>query len=345
MKHHEREYFISRIRSGFYHFKFRGKSIKVLTPTIEDEFFINQAYKDCYEESVSRGIKTQEQMTEWLLVRGLLTEEDQSRKESFASDIEKLQIGIYQSFTDIKKREAIRMYLRAAEKGLRDCQTKNSKFFSNTCEGLSSVEKMYETMRLCSYTDGEKVDFSKISLEEVTNLCFSKILNDKTIRDLARNDPWRTIWILNESGNINLFDNKDRELSIDQKNLLIWSKTYDNTYESMDVPPDYVIEDDDMLDGWFLVQKKEREEKKMKDNVDNNLSDKIGSADEVMIMAKDRDEAHRINNMNSVQAKAIKRNRQAQIQKEGKVNQLNFRDEKLKIQNRANEQYKGKFRR
>ena len=36
--------------------------------------------------------------------------------------------------------------------------------------------------------------------------------------------------------------------------IVIWSKMYDNVQESIDAPIQSVMEDDDALDGWFIVQ-------------------------------------------------------------------------------------------
>ena len=45
---------------------------------------------------------------------------------------------------------------------------------------------------------------------------------------------------------------------IDQKNILILSRMYDNVQESLDCPADDIMQDDDMLDGWFIHQKNKK---------------------------------------------------------------------------------------
>jgi hypothetical protein len=46
---------------------------------------------------------------------------------------------------------------------------------------------------------------------------------------------------------------------------------YDNVYESMECPPDEVIKDDDMLDGWFIQQHKDREKKLKEKSTDEKF--------------------------------------------------------------------------
>lgn len=345
MEQHEREYFISRIRSGKYNIDIFGKRATVLTPTIEQEFDINQAYQDCYYESINNGVKTQEEMHQWILERGLWTPEEELKIETIKSDIDKLRLEIYKALNDQRKKEAIRLYLRAAEKELNKCYQKKEKYFVNTCEGLAAIEKIHEFIKLCTFIDGKPCDFNEYSLEHVSNLYYSQILKERQVRELARTEPWKTVWVLHQSNSLRLFANVDRELSIDQKNILIWSKMYDNVHESMDAPPEFVIKDDDMLDGWFIMQKQKRDEEKQNTNIDNALNPNVASKEEIFLMANNKEDAKRINDMNSTNAKMIKIQRQKVINQKGEAGQLDFKDERIKISEQSNKQFKGKFRR
>ena len=40
MKQHEREYFISRVRTGIYYVDHEDIRLKIYTPSIDDEFYI-----------------------------------------------------------------------------------------------------------------------------------------------------------------------------------------------------------------------------------------------------------------------------------------------------------------
>ena len=44
MKQHERDYFVSRIRNGKYRIQIFKQELEILSPTIEDEYYINKAY-------------------------------------------------------------------------------------------------------------------------------------------------------------------------------------------------------------------------------------------------------------------------------------------------------------
>ena len=164
MKQHEREYFISRIRSGFYLVKFNHSAIKILTPTLDDEFSIHQAYMDSFNESLGKGLKTEDQMVEWMKERGLWSQEDEEKIKGLEKDIERLKLEIYQAANNNKLKQQIRLYLRAGEKQLSKMIDKKSKYFLNTCEGIASTEKIYEMLKLCSYDGSDPCDFEAISI-------------------------------------------------------------------------------------------------------------------------------------------------------------------------------------
>jgi len=345
MKQHEREYFVSRVRSGFYDIKHKESLITVLTPSIDDEFYINQAYMDSYNKSLEKGLKTEDEMIEWMMERNLWLEEDEERIKGLNKDLERLKLEIYQAANNDKLKKQIRLYLRAGERQLLEMSEKKSRYFLNTCEGIASTEKVYETLRRCAYNSSDLCNFDIIPIDVIANKYFRLMLTQTQIRELARTDPWRSIWAINDSNAFKLFNNKDRELSIDQKNILVWSRMYDNVQESLDCPPDDVIEDDDMLDGWFIHQKNKREKEKAESELENTMNEKVSNSDEVYIVANSQKDIDRINRLNNPHANMIKKQRESVIKAKGKAGQLDFQDEKLKIRSEQTKQFKDKFRR
>ena len=342
MKQHEREYFISRIRSGKYRIKLSNVSLEVLTPTIDDEFLINEVGLEAYQDAVDDKVKTEEEMLEWMEEKGFWSDEDEEKIKGIEKDIERLKVEIFNNRFNSSMVSKIRLYLRAGEKQLLKIRNKKNKFYQNTCEGVSTSAKVSEYMKRCTFKDGELYDFSEVSAEVISRLYYSLFLNDKTCRELARSEPWKSTWILNESNTFKIFRNKDRELSHDQKNILVWSRMYDNVQESMDCPSEDVINDDDMLDGWFILQRRKREQEKNENELDK-LPPNIANKQEVFLMAKDKKDAQRINSMNSTHAKMIKLEREQTIKSNKGAKQLDFRDEKLKLADSSRQQIKGRF--
>lgn len=346
MKQHEREYFISRLRSGIYTLKINGLTLKIYQPTIEEEFEINQAYQDAYEEAFNEEFITEEQALNFMRERELWTKDDDNKIEGLKKDIERLKVEIFNARNNDTLKEQIRMYIRAGEKQLRKQNEKKSEYFANTCEGLATLEKTFFFLRKCTYLNNSLFDFESISIDEVLNNYYSMILPESTVRELARNEPWRSLWSLNSSNTFHLFSNKDRELSPDQKSILVWSRMYDNIHESMDCPSEDVINDDDMLDGWFIVQRQKREKQHAEAELENSVkNEKIKNASEIFVMAGSKKDAERINNMNDGGGKIVKKQRESLIKQKGSVSQGDFQDEKIKLSSQSTQMYMDRFRR
>jgi len=343
MKQYEREYFVSRIRSGVYIVDYNGVKLKVLPHTIEDEFEANQIYMETFNSAAEDGLKTFDEMHEWIVSKGLWTEKDDEREEGLKKDLEKLRIEIYKARNSHSNRETIRKYIRAGEQQQLEHLTKKHVYQENTCEGLAILEKSLELLRRCTYVGKELFDFGSIDIKDIWGFVNSQTCDDTQLRELARSEPWRSTWSLRESGGYSLFCHNDRELTIEQKNLLMWSRMYDNIQESTDCPSEDVIEDDDMLDGWFLIQQKKRDKEKAESDFDKMNNSKLKNADDIFIMAGSQKDVEKIDSMNDTHGKMTKKERAASLRHKGSMEQHEFRDEKLKLRQQSNQQFKDKF--
>ena len=344
MKQHERDYFVSRIRNGKYRIQIFKKELEILSPTIEDEYYINKAYMDGMESSLYEGFKTNEEMVSWMVEKNLWSYNEDADLKMYQQKVKDLKIDIYNARNSIKLRERVRSEIRNTEFQVSKLNQKKSAYYNNTCEGIATVEKISEFLKRCTFFKGELYDFEELPVDLVSSKYYSLFLTEQQIRELARNEPWRTIWNLNDTNSVLLFNNGDRELSHDQKNIMVWSKMYDNVQESMDCPQDDIIKDDDMLDGWFLVQGKKRDEERSKSEVDN-LNPKVAGSQEVYLMANSKEDRRRIDSLNSFESSVIKKQREQVIKSKGSASQLDFPDEKLKAQRMQTEGMRNQFRR
>jgi alpha-amylase/alpha-mannosidase (GH57 family) len=90
---------------------------------------------------------------------------------------------------------------------------------------------------------------------------------------------------------------------------------YDSAYEHPECPPDNVIEDDDLFDGWMIHQRRESEKNKNKNRTEKILEGKkLDKAGEVFIMANSQEEAQNIYNLNDNTSRHIIRERNTVIQ-------------------------------
>lgn len=347
MKQHEREYFIARVRSGIIKIKLETETLTIYPLSLEQELELQETHLLAYRKAQEDEMLTQDEILENLRERGIWTEQDDNKQNGLEKDIERLKVELFQNKNKSDLVKQIRLYLEAGKKQLNEILNKKNQYFDNSCEGVAQIEKIKKMISLSCYThNNELYDFIEFPIDYIIQLYSYQLLSEKTLRELARSEPWRSTWILKDSNAYELFANKGKQLTQDQRSLLVWSKMYDNVQESMDCPSDDVIEDDDMLDGWFIIQRKKRETERAKSDIEKSTSNsKIANSAEIFVMANNKQDAEKINGVNSIHAQNIKRQRMAVLDKKGEAVDLDFKDQQLKAINQQNEMFKGKFRR
>jgi len=114
--------------------------------------------------------------------------------------------------------------------------------------------------------------------------------------------------------------------------LILWSSMYDNIQESMECPTEEVIADDDMLDGWFILQRRKQKSEKAKSELESKTSNqKIANSDEIMIMTDSAKEAENIHGMNSFGSEMIRQQRLNTVKRLGNATDLDFQDKKIEV--------------
>jgi hypothetical protein len=351
MKQHEREYFTSRIRSGIININLDVINLRIQPITLEEELKIQESYLLAYRKAKQDGFLENDEILENLRTRGVWTAKDDEKEKGLEQDIESLKVQLFQNKNKSDWVQQIKRYLTAGRQQLNEVLEKKHQFFENSCEGIAQVEKAKKLIELSCYKlepDGNlmRYDFSEIPIDHIIKLYGYQLLSEGSIREIARSEPWRSTWVLRDSNAYELFANKGKQLTQDQKSLLVWSRMYDNVQESLDAPSDDVIEDDDMLDGWFIIQRKKRDQEKAKSDIEKATSNsKIANSSEIFVMAHSKKDADRINNSNTFHAQKIKEQRIKLLQNKGAAEDLDFQDQQLKTRQQSNEMYKGKFRR
>ena len=342
MKQHEREFFICRIRSGKLNIKINEQYICIIPPTFDIIMESCEIYNESYEKAYIDGIMDEDENLNFMIEHDLWSFEEEEKIKNIQKDIEKLKMEIYNSRKNEKLIQNIRAYLRAGEKQLFELQGKKNQYHPNTCEGIALADKSAFILKNTTYIDNKLYNFDEFSLSYVMDEYQKSFLSESQCRELARNEPWKSLWIIKDKANIKLFNNPpDTDLTYNQKNIVIWSQMYDNVQESLECPSKEVIEDDDMLDGWFITQSKKRDQENAQKEFENNTkSDKIKNASEVFMMASNKREIDTIESMNTTHNQVVKKQRFNLLKNKTQVEQNEFMDEKLSLQTQINSQFK-----
>lgn len=174
-------------------------------------------------------------------------------------------------------------------------------------------------------SDLDNIDNNKF--DKITSAITQHMISIEAYKRIARHESWKMIWYANKN---NIFGKPAVELTDEQKTLVSISNMYDKIYEHPECPPDFVIDDDDMLDGWMIDQKRKNEASK-KEASNQDILNKHSKAKEIFIVG-DEDNIEEINSLNSLQSKHIikQRNRVIQSNTDG-VDEINLPDVKQEL--------------
>jgi len=342
MEQHERELLIYSIRSGI----IIKNGLKIIPPTIEQCLEAAAVFKESFDELKSQGVMTEREIVAWMRSEGLWHKVDDDDVKKLKDSVDQAKVDIYNNRYDKKEVRRHKHILRTAKKLLGKKHGVRTSYFTNSCEGLSGLEKTAYLISQTTYKDNALYNFEEYSISDVISFWNEGNLLEPRVRELARNEPWRTIWASRDISSCPLFiQDNNKELTFTQKNLVIWSKLYDNIQEHMEAPPEEVVNDDDMLDGWFIVQNRKREKDKKEKDVDSTLGANAGK-DEVFVMANasDKERLKAIKDMNDGESVYIRDERMAYVQQKGEVDRIKLPDVQRELSKQMIEQMKGRGR-
>ena len=334
MELYEREFFISRICAGYLKYKLNNDIAVYIRPLTKGQYYeAQEIFMESLEEALNNGVMTPEESMEMLFENGLWDEEREEQLIAIEKSVEDYKVGIYESFFRTKEKEKYRALLKEANilwsQYYRD---KHSYDYVNTTGVATYARWNWIIENTTSYEDGSSYDWKHIDVQNLLAKYQESFLEEWRVRELARTEPWRVIW---RTGKDNLFDQKGVELTLNQKNLFVWSMTYDSVSESHEPPPQEVIQDNDALDGWFLKEARKREGETFKQNAESNLGI-TADADEVFMMAPDKEDRKKINRLNDPMVRQQQYDRMKKIkgEKGDNVSYYEFND----VRQRINEQ-------
>lgn len=290
-------------------------------------------YNQAYDDTLFEGWMTQSKIKKLLVFYELIDADIEDKMKLANKTIDGLKISLYQNRSNINGCIDIRNRLNK----LRDKYTQWYAMLHSldkaTVEGYAEEIKYYYLLSKTLtdingkliWEDENHIDISL--LQSIVNEICRNTISVVDYREIARTEPWSSYWRISKGDpfNIAIIDWTE-----EQKTLALFSRIYDNVYQHTECPEEFVIEDDDMLDGWFLFIQSENEKEKFKKQIDKK-GDKYNKATEMFIPVEDDLEAQRINEMNTPQNKLIKKRRMETIQKKGRVTEANLPDVKTKL--------------
>lgn len=318
-----------------------GDAFCINPPTPQQVYEIDLLCGEIYKESILMGVLCEDELQDYLFGNKLWSLSKQDKVITLPLIIENLKVDLWYAYTKFqgKRCDQIRNQIHKRERELRDLLQEKYRYDIYTAHGAITMIRI-ECIISCNLYKNNKefdIDDGAYLLKRLTESYFENQVSDSEIRKLSQLNIWRNIWSAGKTSQ-ELFGVSAICMTDEQKSLIGWSKLYGNVYESMDCPPDEVIDDDLLLDGWLIVQSRKRNSDKQ-EKLGQKHTDKLGGAQEVFIVAETKEDAQRINTLNSPHAQAVKRQRAKMLSKHGKVREEHMPDSKLKIQQKAVQQF------
>lgn len=312
------EKILYRIIKGRLRIKLGDLILYVKEPTgdiLEESYEI---YDEAYNKAYFNNILLKKDLKEILFYRDLWSPDDDKRVKELDKQIENLKVEAYKSHFDSRKVQGIKGHIRFFEKERGEIKSKNKSLDHISCEGLADFARSAWIVESSTvYQDGGRYDWLHCNVSDVMSIMSQKSIHPLDFRMIARNDPWRAMWMIGKTSG-NLLGKSSTEFTVNQTQLCSYSFMYDNVYESGERPNDKIIEDDDLLDGWFIVQRRKYEKDKKQQEVDALTSNpKIANSQEVFVMASNQESANEIYDLNDVVGRSTIHNRNAQIDEAG----------------------------
>ena len=314
------EKILYRIIKGRLRIKLGDLILCVYEPTediLEESF---EVYDEAYNKAYFNNIFLKKDLKEILFYRELWSPDDDKRIKEIDKKVEDLKVEAYKSNFDRKKLQGIKAHLRFFEKERIQIKVKNQSLDHISCEGLADFARSAWIIEASTfYGDGRDYDWKYYSVSDIMSIVSQNTISPLDFRMIAKNDPWRSMWMIGKTSG-NLLDKCSSQFTINQTQLCSYSFMYDNVYESHERPNDKIIEDDDCLDGWFIVQRRKHEKDKKQQEVDALTSNpKIANSQEVFVMASNQESANEIYDLNDVVSRSTIHNRNTQIDQAGSL--------------------------
>lgn len=352
MEHHARERHVARILCGSDRLVlsengvFRPFWLRPVTP--QDRYLASEVFAETAEEAELNGLLTDAEALSLLVDQGLWTDEDEKTLKTATDNIDNLKADMFRMALREREREVARSMLGRTRALQAELLARKHQFDFKTTTGVAAVARGRFLVGRCLLRDnkepvwtGDSFWREESSLLDNAVQAFTRTrLSEAQLRELARNEPWRSIWSCRHSEG-SVFGKPAAELSDEQRLLTVWSRLYDNSYEDPECPPDDVVNDDDMFDGWMIVRRRQREKDVRKRRAESTLENKkIAESGEVFIVGAMPGEAvvnhtpadiAAIEDMNDEQAAGTKAERMAAIKRAGAIHEHHLPDSRRDI--------------
>jgi len=333
MDYRQKDYLVSQVRIGI----FIEGNLRINPFNISDLIESHHVYEKAYDEALDLGLMTTSDIDDHMIINGLWGDSDDQKLKDCKDNIDMLKLRMYENRTNSKYIESLRTKVRIQENLEHQKLSEKNTFYSQSCESMADAARIHFLLTK-SVTKRNKPVGPNFNTNILTRIYNKSVLSEGIVREIARSEPWKSLWSASKNSNINLFSiPSDHDITTNQKNLVLWSTTYDSIAESYEPPEQMVINDDDLLDGWFIYARKQREKEQAKKKLDEKMKNaniKDGNETFVMVNKEEGFSAEDIYALNDPQAQTTISRRFKELKNQETIQYANLPD----IQDQAQQQ-------
>ena len=351
MEQYLREYHARRIIADIYPFEYLNRTYYISYPTSEFKFYAEKIYIDTYNIAKDNNIST-DNIIVLLDKYNLWGEQEEKQLDTFKNEIESVKVELFNNFFKDDKRVVYKKIISDLSKAINNLNFKKHSMDYVTSEYVASSARQKFLIGSSILKPNKKRLWTKLSdwdkENKIIDVAFDAMINnyldDSDIRDIVKNEPWKVIWSLQRRPQ-SIFRKSVGDFTPEQQSISIWSIVYDNIRKSSESLSDDIIEDDDALDGWMILQRRKTESDSAKNEVNQQLTDNTAKCGEVFIMADTVNQVKKIYEMNDFASKIAFKKRMLQIQRDKFVNEVNMIETRERLMMEANNIYSAGLRR
>lgn len=325
---------LSRIIAGVTRFSHNSRTFLVKPPTRLQRLIGQEIYEEAYASNLRDGLYSNDELLDYLLENAFWDDSRQQLLNSLPKKLEELKVDLFQTKFKTETKRFLRGELASVKKKYEQLYAERHEHDSLGAAGCAQMARakyvigigLYGPNGQPRFTDDDFWGSNDPILESAITAVNNNAVADTILRALARNDEWRTIANAGKREN-GVFGCAAADLTDEQRNLLNWSSLYDNVYEHPECPSDDIIEEDDALDGWLILQRRDRSKRQTEKDGENLIeNEKIRNSGEVFVFAETEEDAARVDDLNDDYAKAVKRQRARVIKEKGALTNLELPD-------------------
>jgi hypothetical protein len=330
---------IQRISLGKLFFIFNNCRYYVDSASLVIKYEAELLYEQFIEENLFEPFIRKDNLNIILQKLNLWDSEDDNLLSETEKKLENTKLNLYKHRLNKQKKESYKDNIKEIKESINKLLLRKHSLDYITLEDAASTKKSdFIFINTIKYYDSNQLVFEN-DVNSIDSTFYSSIINEisnysitmEQYKKIARHESWRTIWNSNKN---NIFNKPSVELTDEQKSLLNISSMYDRVYEHHEAPDETVINDDDMLEGWMIYQKR-KSEAASKENKANDILSKHGDAKEIFIVGE-KEDVEDIYSLNSYESNRIVKQRQSVIKQTQEIDEINLPDVRSELLQRAN---------